>query len=73
MSNEANAHAIRIWQLPREQWRQELEQVPPRAALNGVWWPLRQAVVQRLLLAERTEASGCMPAGWPSRNPQQKE
>lgn len=67
MSNPANAHAIRIWQLPREQWRQELEQVPPRAQLDGVWWPLRQAVVQRLLLAERMEASSTTPAGWPSR------
>lgn len=73
MSNEANAHAIRIWQLPREQWRQELEKVPPRVQLDGVWWPLRQAVVHRLLIAERAEAMGGIPGGWPTRKPKQQE
>lgn len=67
MSNAANEHAIRIWQLPREQWREELKALPEAADLNGVTWPLRKAVIQRLLMAEKLEAAGCCPAGWPNR------
>lgn len=67
MSNAANDHAIRIWQLPREQWREELKALPEAAKLNGVTWPLRQAVIQRLLLAEKLERASCAFAGWPTR------
>lgn len=67
MSNAANEHAIRIWLLPREQWRQELQALPEVADLNGVKWPLRKAVIQRLLLAEKLERASCCFAGWPTR------
>lgn len=68
LMNEASEHAIRIWQLPREQWREEIKKLPERKALNNVVWPLRKAVIERLVLAEKAETSGCLPAGWPPRN-----
>lgn len=74
MSNEAEREARRIWLLPREQWKEEVKQLPQKKQLNNVWWPLRQAVIQRLVLAEKMEASSCLPAGWPTRQrPEPKE
>lgn len=67
MNNEAEQEARRIWLLPREQWREEVKKLPARKQLSNVWWPLREAVIQRLVLAEKMEASGCGFAGWPSR------
>ena len=67
MSNEANDEAKRIWQLPREQWREEIKNLPEQKKLNNVMWPLRKAVIDRLVQAEKSEASGCLPAGWPDR------
>lgn len=69
MSNAAEREAKRIWLLPREQWREEVKKLPVRAQFNNVWWPLREAVIQRLVLAEKIEASGCLYAGWPHRQP----
>jgi hypothetical protein len=67
MSNEANDEAKRIWQFPREQWREEIKNLPKQKKLNNVMWPLRQAVISRLQMAEKMEAARCLPAGWPDR------
>lgn len=68
MSNEVEREVIRIWQLPREQWRDELMLLPKEKMLKNVLWPYRLAIGTRLKMAENLERAGCCYAGWPARN-----
>lgn len=68
--NRVDAEACRIWQLPRPEWREAVKALPVTAGLHGVDWPLRAAVIERLVLAEKLESMGHAFAGWPPRERQ---
>lgn len=67
MFNEVDKEAQRIWGMDPGTWREELRQLPKEKVINGVLWRFRNAVGQRLLMAEKMEANGHNYAGWPSR------
>lgn len=71
--NEIDLEARRIWQLPEDQWRQELAALPIEKVLNNVRWRYRLAVGMRLKLAESMEPSGCVYYGWPLRSTKPQE
>lgn len=44
-----NDEALRIWtSAPRGTWRAEVEALPTRATINGICWPVRMSVRERL-------------------------
>lgn len=64
---EVDKEAMRIWQLPDTQWRDELKALPVEKELHNVRWRYRLAVGIRLKMAESMERSGCIFYGWPVR------
>lgn len=69
MSNEVDREAMCLWTLPRSAWPAALAAMPAQKYLNGVKWPFREAVRQRLALALQMRKAGCYFSGWPTREP----
>lgn len=71
--SEFDLEARRIWQLPQDQWRDELKALPIEKVLHNVLWRYRLAVGMRLKMAESMEQNGCIFNGWPVRSKPEQE
>ena len=60
----ADIDALRIWQLPPADWKAEVDKLPEHKVINGVTWPYRIAVQERLRIAFRAKKVGVYFYGW---------
>lgn len=59
-----NDEAARIWRaVSQTEWRNTLAALPEKATVNGIGWPYRETVRDRLRLAFKNMHSGIVIAG----------